>query len=191
MFLNRRFFIFDSAFRTHTATHLFGRCNMRTIFYLSLSIAVLAAGPALAQPDRAALAALDMINAERVAQGCAPLRLNARLNEAAERQSRAMARQHFFSHNDPDGSTPGARVHAAGYVFQMVGENITANTGDPRDAVDTWMNSPGHRANILTCAYRETGIAVVDGEGNDASGGYGAYWTQVFAMPGPAQVAGR
>lgn len=147
---------------------------------------LLAAAPAVAQPQSAALAALDMVNAERAAQGCAPLRLNARLTAAAERQSRAMATQHFLAHNDPDGSTPGTRVHAAGYPYQMVGENITANTDDPRDAVDTWMNSPGHRANILTCAYRETGIAVADAT-DDTAQDYRAFWTQVFAMPGPGR----
>lgn len=161
---------------------------MRNFIYLAGVLALLSVhASAMAQPGQAVMAVLDMINAERVAQGCQPLRLDSRLTRAAERQSRTMARDHVFSHNDPDGSTPGARVQAEGYAYQMVGENITANSDDPRDAVATWMNSPGHRANILTCAYRETGIAVVDEE-DDApvSGvpyGYRAFWTQVFAMP--------
>lgn len=154
---------------------------MRVLF---LSLLFLAS-PAVARPGPAALAALDLINAARADHGCPPLRLDARLTAAAERQSRSMARAHILSHTDPDGSTPAARVRAAGYVYLMVGENITANSDDPRDAVATWMNSPGHRANILTCAYRETGIAVADGDGGAATRGYGAYWTQVFAMPGP------
>ncbi|HWU49706.1 MAG TPA: CAP domain-containing protein [Asticcacaulis sp.] len=166
---------------------------MRILLSVCLILPLLAASAALAQPGRAAFEALDLINAARAEHGCQPLRLDARLTAAAERQSRSMARTHVFSHNDPDGSTPAARVSATGYVFQMVGENITANSDDPRDAVATWMNSPGHRANILTCAYRETGIAVADGAGDAATRGYGAYWTQVFAMPGPGrdQLAGR
>jgi uncharacterized protein YkwD len=121
---------------------------------------------------------LAMINAERVRAGCAPLRVEARLSEAAERQSRGMAARHYFSHNAPDGSTPGKRVKDTGYVYQMVGENIEINSDDPEAVVATWMNSPGHRQNILMCAFKETGIAMAWPAGDG-----GAYWTQVFAMP--------
>ncbi len=120
---------------------------------------------------------LAMINAERVQHGCKPLRVEARLSEAAERQSRGMAERHYFSHNAPDGSTPGRRVKDTGYVYQMVGENIEINSDDPEAVVSTWMNSPGHRQNILMCAFKETGIAMYQADDS------GAYWTQVFAMP--------
>ena len=120
---------------------------------------------------------LAMINAERVQHGCKPLRVEARLSEAAERQSRGMAERHYFSHNAPDGSTPGRRVKDTGYVYQMVGENIEINSDDPDAVVSTWMNSPGHRQNILMCAFKETGIAMYQADDS------GVYWTQVFAMP--------
>jgi len=142
---------------------------------------------ATAQPIDGAERVLQLVNAERAAHGCAPLKISDQLTEAAERESRNMATRHFFNHTDPDGATPGARVKDTGYVYQMIGENIVADTDDPDAAVDAWMNSPGHRANILTCAFRETGIAVYE-QDDDAPvdgvpGAYRAYWTQVFAMP--------
>ncbi len=143
-------------------------------------------------PEMMANRVLDLINAERAQYGCGPLTLNPQLNQAAMRQSAAMARQHFFDHKDPDGTTPGQRVRDAGYVFQMMGENIEAGTDTAEEAVRVWMNSPGHRANILTCAYKETGIALVDAPDdvpmNGQSMPYEYYWTQEFALPlRPAQ----
>jgi uncharacterized protein YkwD len=154
---------------------------------VSIAFAWFAALPAVAAPRDMSAQVLDLVNAERAKHGCPPLQINARLVRAAERQSREMATQDFFSHNDPDGTTPGQRVHDTGYVFQMIGENIEAGTDTAEDAVDGWMHSPGHRANILTCAYRETGIAVYgldDGQSlNGRATPYRYYWTQVFALP--------
>ncbi|WP_443748105.1 CAP domain-containing protein [Asticcacaulis solisilvae] len=142
---------------------------------------------ASAQPIDGAGRVLQRVNAERAAHGCGPLKISDQLTMAAERESRDMATQHFFNHTEPDGTTPGKRVKDTGYIYQMVGENIVADTEDADDAVDAWMNSPGHRANILTCAFRETGIAVYeqddDAPVNGVPGVYRAYWTQVFAMP--------
>jgi len=142
---------------------------------------------AQAQPLDGAERVLQLVNAERAAHGCGPLRIDDKLTKAAERESRHMATQHFFSHTEPDGTTPGMRVKDTGYVYQMVGENIVADTDDADDAVEAWMNSPGHRDNILTCAFKETGIAVYeqddDVEVNGVPGIYRAYWTQVFALP--------
>ena len=142
-----------------------------------------------AVPDDTAVTAkvLALINAERAKQGCGPLQVDAKLSQAAARESHDMVTKHFFSHTEPDGTTPGARVKDTGYNYQMIGENIEVNTDAPQDAVTAWMNSPGHRANILTCAFRETGIAVAVQDDNIPVDGvphaYKAYWTQVFAMP--------
>jgi uncharacterized protein YkwD len=151
-------------------------------FVCALILLLILTEPAHAQPYDAEARVLELINTERADQGCPPLRLNAKLTEAAERQSRAMAKHNVFSHTDPDGTTPGNRVHATGYTYLMVGENIEAGIDNPEDAVAGWMRSPGHRANILTCAYRETGIALYD-DGEDTRSSYRYYWTQVFAMP--------
>ena len=138
-------------------------------------------------PDALVNRALSLINAERAQHGCGPLTINPQLNKAAMRQSAAMAEQHFFDHKDPDGTTPGQRVRDTGYVFQMMGENIEAGTDTAEEAVKVWMNSPGHRANILTCAYKETGLALVDAPDDVPINGqpmaYEYYWTQEFALP--------
>lgn len=160
---------------------------MRTLVLLTVACAGLICLHANARPRGPEADVLAMINAERVRHGCQPLRIEARLSEAAERQSRGMAERHYFNHNAPDGSTPGKRVRDTGYVFQMVGENIEANTDDPEEVFDAWMNSPGHRQNILMCAFKETGIAMAWQEDDQRVAGvspeFHAYWTQVFAMP--------
>ncbi len=131
---------------------------------------------------------LSLVNAARAEKGCQPLVVDERLTKAAERESRDMVDQAFFSHTEPDGTTPGDRVKDTGYTYQMIGENIEVD-GDtvPETAFTNWMNSPGHRANILTCAFRETGIAVVRQTDGRPVGGvpseYHYFWTQVFAMP--------
>jgi uncharacterized protein YkwD len=156
-------------------------------FVVIMILAGLAALPAQAAPRDMSAKVLDLVNAERAKHGCPPLQIDAKLVRAAERQSRDMATQDFVSHTDPDGTTPGQRVHDTGYIFQMIGENIEAGSDTAEDAVDQWMQSPGHRANILTCAYRETGIAVYGLNDGQAIGSraepYRYYWTQVFAMP--------
>ncbi len=157
------------------------------VFAAAACAGLMMSASASATPRETVEQVLDMINAQRAEHGCAPLKLEPRLEAAAERESRDMATRHFFNHTEPDGTTPGVRVHDTGYVFQMVGENIEVNTEAPEDAVTTWMNSPGHRANILLCAFKETGIAMVEQADDQPVDGvpveYKAYWTQVFAMP--------
>ena len=167
--------------------------RIRGFFGLAVVVSCVASGAhASVDPDMMAGRVLDLINAERAQHGCGPLRLNPQLNQAALRQSEAMARQHFFDHRDPDGTTPGQRVRDTGYIFQMMGENIEAGTDTAEEAVRVWMNSPGHRANILTCAYKETGIALVDAPDdvpmNGQSMPYEYYWTQEFALPLPGDA---
>jgi len=153
----------------------------------SVCLFALTAQASCATPRETIEQVLALINAQRIAHGCEPLRLEERLEQAAERESRDMVERHFFSHTEPDGTTPGARVRKTGYVYQMIGENIEVNAEMPELAVATWMNSPGHRANILTCAFKETGIAVVSQKDDvtveGVPGVYKAFWTQVFAMP--------
>lgn len=156
-------------------------------FVVIAALGVLAAFPAQSAPRNLSAQVLDLVNAERAKHGCPPLQIDAKLERAAERQSQEMATQDFVSHTDPDGTTPGQRVHDTGYIFQMIGENIEAGSDTAEDAVDQWMQSPGHRANILTCAYRETGIAVYGLDDrqpvSNRAEPYRYYWTQVFALP--------
>src|SRR5207302_652516 len=88
-----------------------------------------------------------------------------------------MANADFFAHDGPDGSTPQSRQQAAGYTNAVVwGENIAAGQPDPQAVMTAWMNSPGHRANILFRGFTEIGIGVYSAPGTR----YGVYWTQEF-----------
>ncbi|MFF5973860.1 sigma-70 family RNA polymerase sigma factor [Streptomyces sp. NPDC012769] len=115
---------------------------------------------------------IDLVNTERSRAGCGPLSENSLLTKAAQGHSDDMAARDFFDHTNPDGDGPGERVTATGYRWSTYGENIAKGQRTPAQVMDSWMNSPGHRANILNCDFREIGIGIhTDG---------GPYWTQVF-----------
>ncbi|MET9346419.1 CAP domain-containing protein [Streptomyces termitum] len=115
---------------------------------------------------------IALVNAERAKAGCGPLTANATLTRAAQGHSDDMAARDFFDHTNPDGDGPGERVTAAGYPWTTYGENIAMGQTTPEQVMEGWMNSQGHRENILNCSFKEIGVGVQkDG---------GPYWTQVF-----------
>jgi uncharacterized protein YkwD len=116
---------------------------------------------------------LSLVNKERAAAGCSPLTANAKLTQAADDYSDVMARSGVMSHTGPDGSTMTSRVEAAGYVWSTLSENIARGQADAASVMNSWMNSPGHRANILNCSFKELGVGVHFGDG-------GPWWTQNF-----------
>ncbi|MFI5669920.1 CAP domain-containing protein [Streptomyces sp. NPDC051704] len=118
-------------------------------------------------------AVLALVNKERATAGCGPLTTNSKLSAAARAYSDTMARSGVMSHTGPDGSTMTSRVEAAGYAWSRLGENIARGQADADAVMDAWMNSSGHRANILNCAFKEIGIGVHKGDG-------GPWWTQDF-----------
>jgi uncharacterized protein YkwD len=133
-------------------------------------------------------ATLCQLNVERARHRLRPLRLNRRLSAAARRHSRAMARRHFFSHNSLNGSSFLDRIRRTGYLrgarSWTVGENIAYGSGrlsTPRSIGRAWMNSPGHRANILSSSFRAIGIGIAAGT---PSGGGGATYTTDFGRRG-------
>ncbi|MEU9861219.1 sigma-70 family RNA polymerase sigma factor [Streptomyces sp. NPDC047971] len=115
---------------------------------------------------------ISIVNSERAKAGCGPLTENSLLTQAAQGHSVDMAARNFFDHTNPDGDGPGERVTATGYRWSTYGENIAMGQRTPADVMESWMNSPGHRANILNCSFKEIGIGI-HSEG-------GPYWTQVF-----------
>ncbi|MCU0629486.1 MAG: CAP domain-containing protein [Methanoregulaceae archaeon] len=135
---------------------------------------------------------LSYINQERVNAGLQPLANNPTLTSVARAHSLDMKTRNFFSHSNPDGLDPFERMAAAGYTFSSAGENIAATsyytlTSNPDDVArnfvqDMWMQSSGHRDNILGISYTETGIGVVY-ESDHSSSPYGFIATQVFARP--------
>ncbi|MFD7279295.1 CAP domain-containing protein [Streptomyces sp. NPDC059862] len=115
---------------------------------------------------------LKLVNEERAKAGCSPLAANSALAELAGDFSDAMAAQGFFDHTDPSGATPWDRAEAAG-ITSLGGENIARGQADAQAVMDAWMNSPGHRANILNCDFKTLGVGVHYGSG-------GPWWTQNF-----------
>ncbi|MFF5313610.1 CAP domain-containing protein [Streptomyces massasporeus] len=116
---------------------------------------------------------LALVNKERATAGCSPVTANDRLTRAADDYSDVMASSGVMSHTGPDGSTMTTRVEAAGYQWSTLGENIARGQADAASVMKSWMNSPGHRANILNCSFKELGVGVHFGDG-------GPWWTQNF-----------
>ena len=101
---------------------------------------------------------------------------NSRLEDAARAHSQDMASNNFFSHTGSNGSAIGARVSAADYTWRTVGENIAAGLEFAEEAVNGWIESPGHCRNIMNPDFSEVAISCV----NDESSDFGWYWTNVL-----------
>ena len=102
------------------------------------------------------------MNRERAARGLGPLRLEPRLSLAAEDRVGDMMRKRYFDHVSPDGINPFTWVHQRGYRYRLIGENLALGYRNSQSVVNGWMNSPGHRENILKSGFDEVGIAFVN-----------------------------
>ncbi|MEU6995995.1 sigma-70 family RNA polymerase sigma factor [Streptomyces sp. NPDC046465] len=132
-----------------------------------------ASGPAPSKPSGTAEQVVALVNTERAKAGCGPVRSNGKLATAATKHSADMAARDYFDHTSPDGKDPGDRITAAGYRWSTYGENIARGQQSPASVMDSWMNSAGHRANILNCDFKELGVGIHNGSG-------GPWWTQAF-----------
>ncbi|AEY87603.1 SCP-like extracellular [Streptomyces hygroscopicus subsp. jinggangensis 5008] len=112
-----------------------------------------------------------LVNAERAKAGCQPLTLNSTLTKAAQAHSDDMAAHQNMSHTGSDGSSPGDRITRAGYTWSSYGENVAYGYSTADQVMAGWMSSPGHRANILNCGFKEIGVGLAQP---------GSYWTQDF-----------
>jgi uncharacterized protein YkwD len=121
-----------------------------------------------------ASAVLRLTNAERMAAGLRPLAADPLLTVAAQGHSADMVARAFYAHTSPDGGEPWHRASAAGSTHRAIGENIACGQRTPAEVVDGWMNSPGHRANILKPSFTHLGTGFAGG------GSAGTYWTQLF-----------
>jgi uncharacterized protein YkwD len=108
-----------------------------------------------------------------------PLSWSTVLAGVAANHTRAMANQNFFDHIDKDGRTPGDRAELAGYLYQQIGENITAGRDTAQKVVNGWLDSPGHCATLMNPDFRELGAAYAIDPKSDA----GIYWTGLFGTP--------
>ena len=132
--------------------------------------------------DRFDREVLQLVNQERTAVGLQPLTLSEKLDTAADRHSQDMAFNRYFDHTGRDGSSAGHRIERAGYTnWNRWGENIAKGYRTPADVVRGWMNSPGHRANILKAGFTHMGLGYAVTAGVPGA----LYWTQVFAAGDP------
>ena len=120
-------------------------------------------------------AVIRLTNKARATAGCAPLVFDARLRTAARRHSTDMAIHDYFSHTSRNGDTFADRIEAAGYPHPGA-ENIARGYETATEVMEGWMDSPGHRANILNCGLHAIGVGVHFGAG-------GPWWTQDFGWP--------
>lgn len=112
-----------------------------------------------------------LVNEQRAKNGLSPLTLNWELSRVARYKSEDMARNRYFSHTSPTYGTPFEMIRSFGLSYRSAGENIAYGQRTPAAVMDAWMNSSGHRANILNASYTQIGV------GYYANGNY---WTQMF-----------
>lgn len=118
-----------------------------------------------------AVSVLDLVNENRASYGLAPLTLASDLCDDADIRAEEIVS--LFSHTRPDGSSCFTVIDGS---YRRVAENIAAGLATPEETVDQWMNSPGHRANILDPELRELGVGYCYADGS----AYGHYWVQLF-----------
>lgn len=114
---------------------------------------------------------LDLTNAERAKQGLAPLTLDTELSKVARIKSLDMQKNNYFSHTSPTYGSPFEMMEQFGISYRAAAENIAMGQRTPEEVVNAWMNSDGHRKNILSSSYTHIGIGYVEN---------GNYWTQMF-----------
>ncbi|MEW2298028.1 CAP domain-containing protein [Streptomyces sp. NPDC006743] len=153
----------------------------RTATAITLVIATaLASAPPATSTEHVSEATriLHLTNDARRQAGCKPLKTNPKINHAARRHATDLQAHHRYSHTGSDVSDPGDRLQDAGYHWRLAGENIFLGPHNAQEAVQGWLASPQHRANILNCAYRHTGIDVQGPPDH-------RLWVQDFATPSP------
>lgn len=114
---------------------------------------------------------IKLVNDQRAANGLKALTANDKLSDAARAKSQDMHDNNYFSHTSPTYGSPFDMLKTFGFSFKVAGENIAMGQSTPQEVVNAWMNSSGHRANILNSAYTQIGVGYVAD---------GSYWTQEF-----------
>ncbi|MFJ7982652.1 CAP domain-containing protein [Lysinibacillus xylanilyticus] len=114
---------------------------------------------------------VKLTNAERTKAGLAPFKTDDKLMAAAREKSQDMQSKNYFSHTSPTFGSPFDRMKALGITYKSAGENIAQGQRTPQEVVQAWMDSPGHRANILNEKFTHIGVGYVKS---------GNYWTQQF-----------
>ncbi|WML32193.1 CAP domain-containing protein [Neobacillus sp. OS1-32] len=114
---------------------------------------------------------ISLTNAERRKQGLSELKADTLLGSVAQRKANDMQQNHYFSHTSPTYGSPFDMMRDFGVTYKAAGENIAQGQRTPQEVVNAWMNSPGHRANILNAKYTHIGVGFESA---------GKHWSQMF-----------
>ena len=130
------------------------------------------------EPGNSSVSAIErevvrLVNIERQKAGLAPLTLSEELSNVARIKSQDMANKNYFSHTSPTYGDPFQMMRSFGIQFRTAGENIAKGYRSAESVMNGWMNSSGHRANILNPSFRTIGVGYVEANGT-------TYWTQMF-----------
>ena len=123
---------------------------------------------------------VNLTNAFRNTNGLVSLKVNSKLTTVAQTYSQTMATQDFVAHQGLDGSQPWDRMTAGGYKWVRSAENIAAGQQTPEEVVQSWIDSPSHRANLLDPQLKEIGVGYFFLETDTGNTNYNFYWTQEF-----------
>lgn len=129
--------------------------------FLVLVLAFLATSAIASEITRQSV--VSEMNARRIAAGLPPLRAELRLEKAADDRIRDMEEQSYWAHVSPDGRSPFEWLRPRGYNFHYAAENLAAGFETTELLVESWMESKGHRQNILSPVYQDCGVAVLEG----------------------------
>jgi uncharacterized protein YkwD len=105
---------------------------------------------------------VDLVNRDRISHGLPELSVSPLLSEAAYSKARDMVEKNYFAHTSPSGLSPWHWFQALGYDYSYAGENLAEGFSNAQELENSWMNSPKHRANILSPFYSQIGLAVVN-----------------------------
>ncbi|NMS90275.1 sporulation protein [Clostridioides difficile] len=117
---------------------------------------------------------VDLVNIERAKAGLNPLTLDSSVSNVATKKSQDMIDNNYFSHNSPTYGSPFDMLKKFGISYKTAGENIAMGQKTPKEVVNAWMNSEGHRKNILNPNFSKIGVGVAQKSGGSL------YWTQIF-----------
>lgn len=120
---------------------------------------------------------VDLVNKERASAGLPALKVNTKLAAVAEKKAEDLRDKNYFDHQSPTYGSPFDMMKQFGITYTSAGENIAKGQKTPQEVMNGWMNSPGHRANILNSSYTEIGVGYV----TDSNGT--TYWVQHFIRP--------
>ena len=139
-------------------------------------------GQKLTIPDQSSVKALEaevirLVNIERSKKGLQTLKADWEISRVARYKSQDMINKKYFSHTSPTYGSPFKMLETFGIRFSSAGENIAYGQQTPAAVMNSWMNSSGHRANILSPSYTHIGVGLA----KSSSGVY--YWTQMFTKP--------